>query len=470
MSSSSENDSFADIPFEQYRRKKPNQDQWIVRTAMKAVLLSPVIVLVVWSLAAFVFAHHHRQQQQPSNNNSNSNSSTTRQKASTQRGHWWSRNRNNSNQQQPQVMMFPSQGNPGMIVQPQFLPAQLLSPQQQPYYLTMQDPRYLLPQQQGLMGAAQQYYTLPEQQGQVPQVAQPMDLAGEPPPLAGEAQPQFYVQQPQPLPQLGAAQQYYTFPEEGQPQSLPKVGVQPLQGLSQQEQFDTLTAEAPPDPIGQQLPALTAESPPDPIGQQLPVLPQPILQRAQPHHSNLRHGEKVQYYFYDPRTTVQDEQGNIIYLPQTVYDAYGRPVSLQSLSASVREIQIEPPSTMTHYNISANTTLLNFTYSHPTTVQTPVKDNKKEMSLPTGANMSSAWGSSTAGDSSLIVATVGVMALLVGALSARRMRARSILAACIENESLEDDAAYDAAYTVGGAHHYNTFQQGWKGDLEKFDV
>ena len=69
------------------------------------------------------------------------------------------------------------------------------------------------------------------------------------------------------------------------------------------------------------------------------------------------------------------------------------------------------------------------------------------------------------------MATVGVMALLVGALSARRMRARSILAACIENESLEDDAAYDTAYTVGGGvHQYNTFQQGWKGDLEKFDV
>ena len=125
---------------------------------------------------------------------------------------------------------------------------------------------------------------------------------------------------------------------------------------------------------------------------------------------------------------------------------------------------------MTHYNISANATLLNFNYSHPNTVQTH-KDRKQQMSLPTSADLSSAWGSTTASDSSLIVATVGVMALLVGALSARRMRARSILAACIENESLEDDAAYDAAYTVGGgAHHYNTFQQGWKGDLEKFDV
>ena len=70
-------------------------------------------------------------------------------------------------------------------------------------------------------------------------------------------------------------------------------------------------------------------------------------------------------------------------------------------------------------------------------------------------------------DQSIIVATVGVMALLVGALSARRMRARSILNSCIENETVANDAAYDTAYTAA-AGQYNTF--GWKGDLEKFDV
>ncbi len=60
------------------------------------------------------------------------------------------------------------------------------------------------------------------------------------------------------------------------------------------------------------------------------------------------------------------------------------------------------------------------------------------------------------------------MALLVGALSARRLRSRSFLSSCIENESLEDDVAYDTAYTTTD-NSYNTFG-GWKGDLEKFDV
>ena len=84
-------------------------------------------------------------------------------------------------------------------------------------------------------------------------------------------------------------------------------------------------------------------------------------------------------------------------------------------------------------------------------------------------------------DSSIIICTVGVMALFVGALSARRMRShqqRSILSMCIENEQLDHDAAYDTIYTtttnpnntIFGSNHYNTFAQGWKGDLEKFDV
>ena len=78
------------------------------------------------------------------------------------------------------------------------------------------------------------------------------------------------------------------------------------------------------------------------------------------------------------------------------------------------------------------------------------------------------------------------MALLVGALSARRLRSRQFLSFCIENESLEDELAYDAAYTtqstVGASSFYagagyDTFGGGryggdlrWRGDLEKFDV
>merc|ERR1711862_660891 len=67
-------------------------------------------------------------------------------------------------------------------------------------------------------------------------------------------------------------------------------------------------------------------------------------------------------------------------------------------------------------------------------------------------------------DQMIIVSTVATMALLVGALSARRLRSRQFLSSCIENESLEDELAYDTAYTtdggssiIGGGRGYDTF-------------
>lgn len=84
-------------------------------------------------------------------------------------------------------------------------------------------------------------------------------------------------------------------------------------------------------------------------------------------------------------------------------------------------------------------------------------------------------------DQMIIVSTVATMALLVGALSARRLRSRHFLSSCIENESLEDELMYDTAYTTtggfGSVGGYDTFTSSgstgglpWKGDLEKFDV
>ena len=75
----------------------------------------------------------------------------------------------------------------------------------------------------------------------------------------------------------------------------------------------------------------------------------------------------------------------------------------------------------------------------------------------------------------IVIATVATMALFGGALVARRMRTRNFLNSCIENESLEDELAYDAANTtLGAAVGYDTFSavgdMKWKGDLEKFDV
>jgi predicted SnoaL-like aldol condensation-catalyzing enzyme len=87
-------------------------------------------------------------------------------------------------------------------------------------------------------------------------------------------------------------------------------------------------------------------------------------------------------------------------------------------------------------------------------------------------------------DQLIIVTTMAVMALLVGAISARRLRNRrgkgygDWLSACIEN-NVEDELAYDAATTFSGAYSavggvYDTFSQvsgnGWRNELERFDV
>jgi hypothetical protein len=224
------------------------------------------------------------------------------------------------------------------------------------------------------------------------------------------------------------------------------------------------------------------------------------------HHSYLRKQGNlkgdVRYYFYDPRRVSRSNDGSV-YLPSTVYDINGRPISIHSLSKrSSNQIYMEPPrgssltylysnytsnstnttsnatlaptSTSTNYTstTSENFTVSNYTWVHPNVVHTPVRDRQKGMVALSSLQVPQ-WGESTSYDSSIIVCTVGVMALLVGAISARRMRSKSVLSMCIENESLEDDIAYDTAYTVpaGDTNHYNTFNnQGWKGDLEKFDV
>ena len=67
------------------------------------------------------------------------------------------------------------------------------------------------------------------------------------------------------------------------------------------------------------------------------------------------------------------------------------------------------------------------------------------------------------------------MAASFGALSARRMlRKRSLISACFETESLQDEMHYDIAYTtIASEVDYGSFYAPvtcWTGDLEKFDV
>jgi hypothetical protein len=209
--------------------------------------------------------------------------------------------------------------------------------------------------------------------------------------------------------------------------------------------------------------------------EQVEVPPPPLQQQATA-------PVKTTVYYYDPKATARDEFGRW-YLPDTVYDKDGRPMALNNLQQRAREIYLEPPPLlqMVHHN-ATNATIINITYSHPNVVSGKIEHKRTSSTWATSAATNSlknsanqSWGQSTvmATDQSIIVATVGVMALLVGAFSARRMRSRSILSSCIENESLEDDVAYDTAYTVqhSDSNSYHTFSAlGWKDDLEKFDV
>ena len=136
---------------------------------------------------------------------------------------------------------------------------------------------------------------------------------------------------------------------------------------------------------------------------------------------------RTKVLYYDASSSVSNN--GTLSVPDTVFDEHGTPIRLSSLRAT--EIYMEPPP----------------------------------MQRPTSTTTTS--NSPPPADEYVIVATVAVMALLVGALSARKMRSRHFLSSCIENESLEEEVAYDATTTTTTA--YDTFGP-WKGDLEKFDV
>ena len=163
---------------------------------------------------------------------------------------------------------------------------------------------------------------------------------------------------------------------------------------------------------------------PNPLGEPIPLTNIDVgasVVRRRP-HPNPR---LTQIYYYD---SSQIRTGDFV-IPTTVYAADGTPVDIEALRATNAEIYIEPPPPRAARQLN---------------IEPPAQDQY------------------------IIIATVAVMALLVGALSARRLRAKNLLSSCIENESLEDELAYDTAYTTS-AGKYDTFGP-WKGDLEKFDV
>jgi hypothetical protein len=170
---------------------------------------------------------------------------------------------------------------------------------------------------------------------------------------------------------------------------------------------------------------------------------QPQMQAAGPSH--LR--GSTQYLYYNPRdVVVMDGQ---VYLPSQAYDSSGK---VHDLSRSKAQVYFQPPPLYGASGSSSNTEAVESSVGGQ-------RSPEKGMSIPKTITQVDT-------NSSILVATVGVIALLVGALSARHARGRACLNACLENENLvASEAAYDTAHTT--ANSYSTF---WKGDLEKFDV
>ena len=432
---------YSELPFTSRKRRK--QGNQFVKWSMRAVLASPIVVLVLWSTVAILF----------------SNKQTSRMKMNT--------NMNKQPKQrmaakQPEIQFMSPQG--GIPPPPQGSTGSMMmlsQPDQQQNVHVVYPEQYNMAaqqQQQSLGVAASQTQINPELYMAANQNNQ---AAPPPPPLQATASqavvtPQDFIQ----AKQRGATLPVVA-PLGATAQTTPQLIVLPQQQQAPQE--PPLQQE--PQPLGE-APALGEAAPwvntgfgeqAQPLGEAAPWVntgfgePQPVMEatsggrhdhniHSQAHH-NMPRGVKdppqQQVYYYDPKEATKN--GNL-QIPSTVYDANGQPIQLQALQGSA-QIFMEPPQQR----------------------ELP----KQQLAGVTTQNMKQ-WGESTVQDQSIIISTVAVMALLVGALSARRMRARSFLSSCIENESLEDDVAYDTAYTTTD-NTYNTFG-GWKGDLEKFDV
>ena len=504
----------------------------LVQNAMKLILLSPVLVLVIWSVTAITWTNHQMKMQQHQQLNTGSTSytrSSTRRQQQQQRNtnQSWSllpfRNRRTvtASQQPPpplqqQQYILPSPQQQGtLIVQPPFLipPSPELLTQLEPpkpgssedYYqdpipigmrLEQQEqPVVVMNPEMASAGNKNYYYSFPDQQQQQQQSVKSLSIAA-------AATNSIAVYDPI----TGKTQYYYSFPEQQQSATLTDTSEHP-------EHLPIVMDTAP-----EIVPALE-EPLVVPLSQQQQQQPMSSLSlhgtqgsAKDNHHHFLRHDtnnnknnhhassnqNNIKYYFYDPRDIKNDQHHNNgnVHLPQYVYDSLGRLIPFKSLAAST--FKKSPSVTMIHPNSTVlNATVYNYTHTHPPVVDTR---QKRKMSFPSNPKQyltnwttsamhhyNQEHGSSSSSqqppmaDSSIIICTVGVMALFVGALSARRMRShqqRSILSMCIENEQLDHDAAYDTIYTtttnpnntIFGSNHYNTFAQGWKGDLEKFDV
>lgn len=193
---------------------------------------------------------------------------------------------------------------------------------------------------------------------------------------------------------------------------------------------------------------------------------QEVLQEAEP--------QEHEILFYDP-AELKTAPGELP-LPKRVFDADGNEVDM-----SGKEALLVPP----HHEDEQQEEVKDRDPPSPPHKEgdEPVQIQSSSSVIEEGRNV---LQTPQTQDQMIIISTVATMALLVGALSARRLRSRPFLSFFIENESLEDELAYDAAYTTQSTVGASSFYAGagydtfggskfggdlrWRGDLEKFDV
>lgn len=216
-------------------------------------------------------------------------------------------------------------------------------------------------------------------------------------------------------------------------------------------------------------------------------------QQEQPENED----DDVTVLLYNPENLVQHPTEENFHVRTKVFDQVGKEVDI---SGAGNDILIAP--VVSHGVEDGPTTTIDVVFDDITD-----KENASGSSTSNNNHAKSSTTKSNAmkqeiltnirnaapDDQLIITGTALTFALLVGALSARRIRHRQFLSWCIENESLEQDLAFDDAYTtdstVGAASNlyasgegYDTFANvmglsqryggdlRWRGDLEKFDV
>lgn len=474
--------------------------QFWIPWAMKGILASPVVVLLIWFI---IVAVHHPTATE-----------------STMKSHrYGASSKNNSprylQQQQPNSLMSASHqkhtGSDKHI--PVYVPLGQEQPQQQfvPAMYSNNGMQMAAPQM-GIPQSQSQNNFLMAREGQPlgMSIAQGQDLSGftqqQPQMMMQQAQNSNYMMSGQNMMQLTQQQPGQMYQQQpGQMYQQPQMQqyqqrLQQVQPMQQVQPQMMMTAEDPLIQLQQVEPQVLMQQE---LPGQEPQYQQPLMTMARGGGSNHRQSQKPVHpskwgsflrggrnmvesskqrasiaqeepkiYYYDPAQAVM--QNGQFQAPSVVYDQHGNEVELASLTASKSDLYIEPPAredlmTSPRYGSSSSSSSGN----ERRNLVANTTDSTADLLLPPPPlqmkiKAPESWGTSTAQDQSIIVCTVAVMALLVGALSARRMRAKSFLSSCIENESLEDEVAFDNAYTISGGDSYNTF--GWKGDLEKFDV